>query len=225
MTRRALLTLAAAVVTVVGAGGIARATLPPDDGGGTDFVRRQAEAEVTAYFAEADPAVSDVACAAPPEDTAGAQMRCYGTDGAGNVVTAVATINDVGGIEVAPAGSGGPAPTAPPPATPDPVLAAYNGTGSAVRPVDPITAPTIVRVTHDGAGAFSVQPQQGGVAAGGPLLNATGPWTGRYLVGLGGTISGFAITADGNWSLELHAVSSAQPLTPGTPASGDRRTW
>jgi hypothetical protein len=225
MTRRALRTLVVAAVaggvaSTTLAGGVASATLPPDDGGGTDFVRRQAEEAATAFFAETDPSVSDVACAAPPADEAGAQMRCYGTDSAGNVVVAVATINDLGGIEVA-AGQG-PPPTAPPSTAPSPVLASYNGSGSAARPVDPITAPTIVRVTHEGAGAFAVQPTQGSVPAGAALVSATGPWDGRYLVGLGGTISGFAITADGNWTLELLAVSSALPLAPGSPAAGDR---
>jgi hypothetical protein len=101
------------------------------------------------------------------------------------------------------------------------VLVTYSGEGAAARPVDPITAPTIVRVSHGGTGEFSVQPQHGGVDVGGPLLTTTGAADGRYLVGLGGTISAFAITADGPWTLELHAISSAVPLAPGAPATGD----
>ena len=96
-----------------------------------------------------------------------------------------------------------------PTTTASPVLGSAQGTGSQAVQVDPISGPTIVAVTHDGSGAFEVQPQQGGVPAGAPFAAVTGPWEGRYLVGLGGTISGFAITADGDWTLTIEQRSSA----------------
>ena len=223
MTRR-LLTMLAATSTMLGlaigaAGGGAAATLPPDDTGGAVLVRGQAETAAAEFFTAADPSVTNVACVPPAADSPGVQMLCYGTNGAGEVLTATATINDYGDIEMAAAGSG-PAPTTPT-TTPSTVLASYSGDGSAARPVDPITAPTIVRVTHAGSGEFSIQPQHGGVAVGAPLLTTTGPADGRYLVGLGGTISSFAITADGAWTLDLKAASTALPLAPGSPATGD----
>jgi hypothetical protein len=223
MTRR-LVTMLAATSTMLGlaigaAAGGAAATLPPDDTSGAALIRGQAETAAAEFFTTADPSVTSVACVPPASDSAGVEMVCYGTNGAGQVVTATATINDYGDIEMASAGTG-PAPTTPTTA-PSTVLASYSGDGSAARPVDPITAPTIVRVTHAGSAEFSIQPQHGGVAVGEPLLTTTGPVGGRYLVGLGGTISSFAITADGAWTLELNAASTAVPLAPGTPASGD----
>jgi hypothetical protein len=223
MTRRLVSMLAAAaampgIALVVTHGG-ASATLPPDDTTGTDLVRGLAETAATEFFTTTDPSIVNVACVAPTADSPGVAMVCYGTNGTGEIVTATATINDYGEIEMAAAGDG-PAPTTPTTA-PSTVLASYSGDGSAAQPVDPITAPTIVRVTHDGSGEFSVQPQHGGVAAGDPLITTTGPADGRYLVGLGGTISAFAVTADGAWTLELHAASTALPLAPGSPVSGD----
>ena len=87
--------------------------------------------------------------------------------------------------------------------------------------VDPIAGPTIVAVTHDGGGAFAVQPQQGGVPVGTPLASVTGAWSGRYLLGLGGTISGFAITADGDWTLTVEQRSTALTFDPTTGATGE----
>ena len=66
-----------------------------------------------------------------------------------------------------------------------------------------------------------MQPQQGGVPAGPPAVSATGPWSGRYLVGLGGTISGFAVTADGTWTLRVQQRTSALTIDPATGVSGE----
>jgi hypothetical protein len=217
MTRRVVAILAPTVTALVLTSGAASATLPPDDTAGTDFIRDQAEAAATEFFAAADPSVAGVACEVPTADSAGVAIRCYATTGIGEVVTATATINDYGDIEMSQGGGPVATTSTTPPST---MLASYSGEGSAARPVDPITAPTIVRVTHAGAGEFSVQPQHGGVAVGEPIVTTTGVADGRYLVGLGGTISAFAITADGAWTLELHAISSAVPLAPGTPAAG-----
>lgn len=217
MKRRVLFGLAVPLV-VMSATSVATATVPPDEAP-TDFVRRLAEVEATAHFVALDPAVANVACGPPTVDSAGGQMVCYATNANGAVLTALATINDDGGIDVAATSSGATAPTVAPSTAPSQTLASFQGAGSGIRPVDPITAPTIVRVTHDGAGAFSVQPQQGGVPAGDPLFDVTGAWSGRYLVGLGGTISAFAVTADGNWTIEIQSIDTALPLSLATPVS------
>ena len=87
--------------------------------------------------------------------------------------------------------------------------------------VDPISGPTIVGVTHAGDGPFSVQPQQGGVPAGPPFATVEGPWSGRYLVGLGGTISGFAVTADGDWTLAVEQRNGALTFDPTAGVTGE----
>ena len=209
-------TLGIAMAAAVGG---ATATLPPDDTIGTDFIRGQAEAAATEFFVADDPSATNVACVPPSADSPGVETVCYATNAAGEIVTAVATVNDYGDIEMSATGSGQ-APTTPT-STPGTVIATFSGEGSAAQAVDPITAPTIVLVRHDGAGEFSVQPQNGGVPAGEPVISTTGAADGRYLVGLAGTISAFAVTADGAWTLELHPIGSAVPLAPGTPAAGD----
>jgi len=65
-----------------------------------------------------------------------------------------------------------------------------------------------------------VQAQQGGVSAGEPVLAVSGAWTGRYLVGLGGTLSSFAVTADGDWTIEVQSIDSALSLTAQAAVSG-----
>ena len=45
--------------------------------------------------------------------------------------------------------------------------------------------------------------------------------SGRYLVGLGGTISGFAITADGDWTLAVEQRSSALTFDPAAGVTGE----
>ena len=101
------------------------------------------------------------------------------------------------------------------------MISSAQGSGSQVLLVDPISGPTIVAVTHAGDGAFSVQPQQGGVPVGDPFANVEGPAVGRYLVGLGGTISGFAITADGDWTLAVEQRSSALTFDPAAGVTGE----
>lgn len=226
MNRPALVGLVGLLV-VLASSTVVRATAPPDEVP-TDFVRRLAEVEAAAYFVATDPGVTNVACAPPTVDAAGGVMTCYGSAPNGAPVSAIATINDDGGIDITPpAGgstppAGGPtAPTVAPTSAPSPTPGSLQGMGSAVLVVDPITAPTIVRVTHDGSDVFSVQPQQGGVAAGNSLLEVTGAWTGRYLVGLGGTISGMAVTADGNWTIEIQSIDSAIALTPAGTVAGE----
>lgn len=221
MNRHALFALAVPLIFVAeSTATVAGASVPPDEAP-TDFVRRLAEVEATAYFVAADPGVTNVACAPPTVDAAGGVMTCYGTAPDGAPVGAIATINDDGGIDITPPSGGSIAPTVAPTSAPSPTLGSLQGTGGAVRLVDPITAPTIVRVTHDGSGAFAVEPQQGGVAAGSSLVEVAGAWTGRYLVGLGGTISGMAITADGNWTIEIQSIDSAIALNPDSPVAGE----
>lgn len=218
MTRRAL--IAVAIGVAVAAPAVASATVPPDDGDTTDFLRRQGEELATEHFLSVDPSVTSVACAAPAEDAPGVQFLCYGINADGTVQTAWATLNDLGGIDITPAA--GATPPAPTTSAPNPTIGTYEGTGSQIVQVDPITGPTIVAVSHDGTGAFSVQPQQGGVPAGAPLFaEVTGAWSGRYLVGLGGTISAFAVTADGNWTLRVQQRSSAVAYDPAAGVSGD----
>ncbi len=187
---------------------IAVATVPPDGGGGVDIVRQQATDAATDYFSTAvEGGASHVVCETPSEDAAGVVFYCFGVDGGGAAVVAQAMINDYGTPEISAVGT---ATTATgPTTTAGPVVGSAQGTGSQAVQVDPISGPTIVAVTHDGSGAFGVQPQQGGVPAGAPFAAVTGPWEGRYLVGLGGTISGFAITADGDWTLTIEQRSSA----------------
>ena len=57
--------------------------------------------------------------------------------------------------------------------------------------------------------------------AGAPFAAVTGPWEGRYLVGLGGTISGFAITADGDWTLTIEQRSSAMSFDAASGVDGE----
>jgi hypothetical protein len=199
---------------------IAVATVPPDGGGGVDIVREQATDAATDYFATAvEGGASHVVCETPAEDAAGVVFYCYGVDGRGAAVVAQATINDHGTAEISAVGSGttatGPTTTA------SPVVASAQGTGSQAVQVAPISGPTIVAVTHDGSSAFAVQPQQGGVPAGAPFATVTGPWEGRYLVGLGGTISGFAVTADGDWTLTVVRRGSALPFDATSGADGE----
>ena len=100
--------------------------------------------------------------------------------------------------------------------------------------VNPVSGPAIVAVTHDGAGAFAVQPQQGGVPLGGPLVSVTGAWSGRYLVGLGGTITAFDVIADGDWTLTVQqrgtalvfdAVAGVAGENPDVVAYSDAAPW
>ena len=182
----------------------AAATVPPDDNGGAEIVRQQAETAAVEYFATTvEGGASHVACETPSADAAGVVFYCFGVDSGGAPVVAQATINDYGTAEFAAALPG--ATTTAAPTTTSAVISSAQGTGSQVVQVDPINGPTIVAVTHTGSGAFGVQPQQGGVPAGDPVASVTGAWSGRYLVGLGGTISSFAITADGDWTLTVEA--------------------
>jgi hypothetical protein len=224
MTRRAVIAvaIAAAVASTWIPAAIAAATLPPDDDGNTDFLRRQGDAAAMEFFVTVDPSVTSVACTAPADDVAGVQFLCYGINADGTVQTAWASLNDDGGIDVVPA-AGATAPTVATTSAPRPTVATYEGTGSQTVQVDPITGPTIIAVRHDGTGTFSVQPQQGGVPAGAPLFaEVTGAWSGRYLVGLGGTISAFAVTADGDWTLRVQQRSSAIAFEPAAGVAGDR---
>jgi hypothetical protein len=187
---------------------IAVATVPPDGGGGVDIVRQQATDAAIDYFSTAvEGGASHVVCETPAEDAAGVVFYCFGVDSGGAAVVAQATINDHGTPEISALGTGTTAPG--PTTTASPVVGSAQGTGSQAVQVAPISGPTIVAVTHDGSGDFAVQPQQGGVPAGAPFATVTGPWQGRYLVGLGGTISGFAVTAGGDWTLTIEQRSSA----------------
>lgn len=224
MNRRALLALASALIALVIAdGGVAATTPPPPpDDGATDFIHKQAEAAAATYFSAIDPGVSQVACGRPAVDTPGEQFLCYAYSAEGQVLVAQVTIDDYGVPILADFGGGGPVvPSVPPTSAPSQTLASFQGTGSAVQLIDPITTTTIINVTHDGAGAFSVQPQQGGVPAGEPLFSATGPWQGRYVAGLGGTISALAVTADGNWTIDIQTGASALILGPAAPTSAE----
>jgi hypothetical protein len=186
----------------------AAATVPPDDIGGVEIVRQQAESGAVEYFATTvEGGASHVACETPSADAAGVVFYCFGVDSGGAPVVAQATINDYGTAEFAAALPGATATAAP--TTTSAVVSSAQGTGSQVVQVDPINGPTILAVTHAGSGAFAVQPQQGGVPAGEPVAAVTGAWSGRYLIGLGGTISSFAVTADGDWTLTVETRSSA----------------
>jgi hypothetical protein len=209
------LVLALGIVPVA----IAIATVPPDGGGGADIVRQQATAAAIEYFATAvEGGASHVVCERPAEDAAGVVFYCFGVDGGGSAVVAQATINDHGTPEIAAVST---ATTAPgPTTTASAIVGSAQGTGSQAVQVAPISGPTIVAVTHDGSGAFAVQPQQGGVPAGAPFATVTGPWEGRYLVGLGGTISGFAVTADGDWTITVAQRSSAQRFDAASGVDG-----
>ena len=228
MNRRVLLALAGGLIALVTVGaGVDATTPPPDstttvpqsDDGATDFIHEQSEAAAATYFSTIDPGVTQVACGRPAVDTPGEQFLCYAYSAEGQFLVAQVTIDDYGVPIFADFGGGGPvAPTAPPTTAPSQTLASFQGTGSAVQTIDPITATTIIHVTHDGAGAFSVEPQQGGVPVGEPLFAGTGAWDGRYLVGLGGTISALAITADGNWTVAIQTIASARLLSASEPA-------
>jgi hypothetical protein len=200
---------------------IAVATVPPDGaGGGVDIVRQQATDAAIEYFSTAvEGGATHVVCETPAEDAAGVVFYCFGVDGGGAAVVAQATINDHGTPEIAPIDTGTTAPG--PTTTASAVVGSAQGTGSQAVQVAPISGPTIVAVTHDGSGDFAVQPQQGGVPAGAPFAAVTGPWEGRYLVGLGGTISGFAVTADGGWTLTIEQRSSALTFDAASGVDGE----
>jgi hypothetical protein len=215
--RRIVLALAAGT-TIVVPGTLVAATVPPDDTTtGVGIVRTQAEAAAAEYFATVvEGGTSHVVCETPSADSAGVIFYCFGVNSAGAPVVAQATINDYGTAELAAVATATTAATT----TTSPVISSAQGSGSQVVQVDPISGPTIVAVTHTGGGAFAVQPQQGGVPSGTPFASVTGAWSGRYLVGLGGTISGFAITADGDWTLTVQQRSSALALDA-TAVSGE----
>ncbi len=217
--RRIVLAFGAGLA-IVAPGTLVAATLPPDDNSGVSIVRAQAETAAAEYFATAvEGGASHIACETPSADAAGVVFYCFGVNSGGGAVVAQATINDYGTAELAAVQSSATATTAGPTTT-SPVVGSAQGSGSQVVQVDPIAGPTIVAVTHDGEGAFAVQPQQGGVPAGPPFASVTGAWSGRYLVGLGGTISGFAITADGDWTLTVQQRSSALALDAASGVSG-----
>ena len=179
------------------------------DGAGVAIVRLQAETAAAEFFATGgEGGASHVACETPSADTPGVVFYCYGVNGAGAPLVAQATINDYGTVEITALDSGSTATTTAPTTT-SPVLSAAQGSGSQVVQVNPVSGPAIVAVTHDGAGAFAVQPQQGGVPLGGPLVSVTGGWSGRYLVGLGGTITAFDVVADGDWTLTVQQRGTA----------------
>lgn len=201
--------------------GFAVATVPPDDGAGIAIVREQAETAAAAFFVTADEGgATHIACETPSADSAGVTFYCYGVTTGGATLVALATINDYGTAELS-AVVPGAAATTTAPTTTSPIISAAQGTGSQVVQVDPIAGPVIVAVTHDGAGAFEVQPQQGGVPVGAPMVSVTGPWTGRYLAGLGGTISAFAVTADGGWTLTVQRRETALAFDEAAGVSGE----
>jgi hypothetical protein len=201
---------------------IAVATVPPDGGGeGIDIVRQQAQEAAAEYFAGAvEGGASHVVCEPPSADAPGVVFYCFGVDAAGAPVVAEATISDYGAAEISSLGAVATA-TSAPPTTVSPIVGSAQGSGSQAVQVDPISGPTIVTVTHDGTGAFAVQPQQGGVPAGAPFATVTGPWQGRYLVGLGGTISGFAVTADGGWTITVEQRTGALPFDDAAGVDGE----
>ena len=170
------------------------------------------------FFATDEGGATHIACESPPADSAGVTFFCYGVNTGGATLVALATINDYGTAELS-AVVPGAAATTTAPTTTSPILSSAQGTGSQVVQVDPIAGPAIVAVTHDGAGAFEVQPQQGGVPVGAPMVSVTGAWTGRYLAGLGGTVSAFAVTADGDWTLTVQRRETALAFdeTAGVP--------
>jgi hypothetical protein len=209
--------LAAAVVPSA----LAVATVPPGDGAGIAIVREQAEAAAAEFFTTAsEGGGTHIACETPPADSAGVTFYCYGVATGGATLVALATINDYGTAELSTVVPGAAATTTAPTTT-SPILSSAQGTGSQAVPVDPIAGPAIVTVTHDGTGAFEVQPQQGGVPVGPPMVSVTGEWTGRYLAGLGGTISAFAVTADGDWTLTVERRETALAFDAAAGASGE----
>ncbi|HET9665400.1 MAG TPA: hypothetical protein VFP09_01530 [Desertimonas sp.] len=218
--RRTVLVLAAGSAAIV-PGMKVVATLPPDGESGVDIVRAQAEAAAAEYFTTTvGEGVSHVVCETPSADSAGIVFYCYGVTSGGAPVVSQATINDYGTAELAAVAASATATTAAPTTT-SPVVSSAEGTGSQVVQVDPISGPTIVGVTHAGDGPFSVQPQQGGVPAGPAFATVEGPWSGRYLVGLGGTISGFAVTADGDWTLAVEQRNGALTFDPTAGVTGE----
>ena len=102
----------------------------------------------------------------PPRTAAGVVFYCYGVNSGGAPLVAQATINDYGTAEISPSVAAMRRRRRTAPTTTSPVVSSAQGTGSQVVQVDPISGPTIVAVTHDGDGAFAVQPQQGGVPVG-----------------------------------------------------------
>lgn len=181
----------------------------------TSFLRGQAEAQ----FLETNAGATQVACAVPPADEPGVLFNCYGVGADGSLIAAVATMNDDGGIEftpldaTAPGGDGGTTTTVAPAAT--------SGTGSQVIAVAAPSGPSIVTVSHDGAGEFSIQPQNAGAPIGAPFAVATGAVAGDYLVVFTSPVSDLAVTADGAWTVEMVAASTAAPLPVDAPSGGD----
>jgi len=186
-------------------------TPPPD----TSFLRGQAEAA----FAAEVPGITGVACAPPPADEAGVSFLCYGVAADSTVVVRLATVNDDGGIGFSDASVGSTSlEDGTPPATTLP--APIEGSGNqAVAPIA-VSGPSIVAVTHDGAGGFSLQPQRSGVAVGTPTVSTSGPVNGRYLVGLDGAFDSYGVVADGAWTIQLQPTTSAVPLAVDAPAGG-----
>ena len=213
---RATWSLVAAVVVTAGLTGApvaASSPVPPPSTDApaapdTSFLRAQAEGAL----AEAYPGVTAVACAVPPADEAGARFACYGVDESGAVLHRQATVNDDGGIEFS-------TPEAPAPTTTVP--SSFDGTGSGLIEVPAITGPTLVAVTHAGSGPLTIQPQRGAATVGPPLTTPPGIPAGRYVVGFDGTISAFAVTTDGDWTVAIEPPSNALPLAD-APLSSDR---
>lgn len=180
----------------------------------TSFLRGEAEAQ----FLAANAGATQAACALPPADEPGVLFNCYGVAADGSLIAVVATMNDDGGIEFAPldaAATDGAASTT----TAAPTVT--SGSGSDVVAVTPPTGPSIVTVTHEGAGDFAIQPQNAGAPIGDPFAVATGAVTGDYLVVFTSPVSDFAVTADGAWTIEVAAASTAPPFATDTASSGD----
>jgi hypothetical protein len=219
--RRSLLAAALAAVVVVPSARVLATVPPADDAAGIAIVRGQAEAAAAEFFATADEGgATHIACEVPSADSAGVTFYCYGVTTGGATLVALATINDYGTAELSAVAPGVGA-TSTAPTTTSPILSSAQGTGSQVVQVDPIAGPSIVAVTHNGADAFEVQPLQGGVPVGAPIVSVTGAWTGRYLTGLGGTISAFSVTADGDWTLNVERRETALAFDEATGVSGE----
>lgn len=193
----------------------AASTLPPTTiAVDTSFLRGQAETQ----FLDANPDATQVACAAPAADEPGVLFNCYAVGADGALVAAVATMNDDGGIEFTPldveASSGATTTTVAPTTT--------SGTGSEVIAVSPASGPSIVVVTHDGAGEFSIQPQNAGAPIGQPFAVGAGAIAGSYLVVFTSPVSDFAVTADGAWTVEVAGAATAPALAADAATAGDQ---
>ncbi|MEU1368517.1 hypothetical protein ABZ454_20580 [Streptomyces sp. NPDC005803] len=94
-----------------------------------------------------------------------------------------------------------------------PVLQCVGGDDDRVAPLTTGAGPVVLDITHRGSGHFVVDALDASLRSGSQLVYTDGPFACRALVnGDDRTVRALRVQADGPWTVEARAVSSALPL-------------